>query len=63
MFYTSINFNTINYLRDRFFYKDRVTLLILKELRHKDKIKRTYSQTVFNINKYKIKRVTLKARN
>jgi hypothetical protein len=43
MLYTSINLNTINYLRNRLFYKNRATLLILKELRYKDKVKRTYS--------------------
>jgi hypothetical protein len=43
MLYININFNTINYLRDRLFYKNKATLLILKELRHRDKIKRTYN--------------------
>jgi hypothetical protein len=43
MFYININFNTINYLRNRFFYKNKATLFILKELRYRNKIKRTYN--------------------
>jgi hypothetical protein len=36
MFHIKINFNTINYLRNRVFFKDRAPFLLLKELRHKD---------------------------
>jgi hypothetical protein len=42
MFSISINKNIINILRNRVFYKGRLFLFILKELRHKDKVKRTY---------------------
>ena len=38
MFNTNINLKLTNYLRDRFFNKDKVTLLIYKELRHRDKV-------------------------
>jgi hypothetical protein len=40
---TSINKNTINKLRNRLFYKGRLSLLMLKELGYRDKVKRTYS--------------------
>jgi hypothetical protein len=43
MFNTSINENIINILRNRVFYKGRLFFLILKELRYRDKVKRTYS--------------------
>jgi hypothetical protein len=43
MLYININFNIINYLRNKLFYKNKATLFILKELRYKDKIKRTYN--------------------
>ena len=59
----NINENIINILRDRVFYQNRLPLLILKELRYRDKIKRTYSQTVFNISKNKINGLALKTRN
>jgi hypothetical protein len=42
MFYIRINFNTINYLRDKVFFKDKAFFLLLKELRYKDKVKETY---------------------
>jgi hypothetical protein len=34
-----------------------------KELRHRDKIKRTYSRIVLNINKNKVDGLTLKTKN
>jgi hypothetical protein len=35
MFYIRINFNIINYLRDKVFLKNRAFFLLLKELRHR----------------------------
>jgi hypothetical protein len=36
IFRTRINFNTIDYLRDRVFLKDKASFLLLKELRYRD---------------------------
>jgi hypothetical protein len=63
MFYTNINLNITYYLRDRVFLKNKTTFLIYKELRHRDKIKGTYSWTVFNISKNKSKGLAIKTRN
>jgi hypothetical protein len=43
MLSTSINKNTINKLRDRLFYKSRLSFFILKELEYRNKVKETYS--------------------
>jgi hypothetical protein len=45
------------------FYKSRLSLLILKELRYKDKIKRTYSWIILNISKNKVNGFAFKTRN
>jgi hypothetical protein len=42
MFSIRINFNTVDYLRNQVFLKNRASFLLSKELRHRDKIKRTY---------------------
>jgi hypothetical protein len=63
MFYISINLNITYYLRDRVFLKNRATFLIYKELRHRDKIKGTYSWIIFNINKNKSKGLAIRTRN
>jgi len=34
-----------------------------KELRHRNKVKRTYSRTILNINENKVDRLAFKARN
>jgi hypothetical protein len=43
MFSININKNIINILRNKVFYKGRLSLFILKELRYRDKVKRTYN--------------------
>jgi hypothetical protein len=43
MFSTSINKNIINILGNKVFYKSRLSLFILKKLKYRDKIKRTYN--------------------
>jgi hypothetical protein len=63
IFNISINKNIINILRNRVFYKGRLSLLILKELRHRDKVERTYNWTVFNINKNKVNSLAFKTKN
>jgi hypothetical protein len=63
MFSININKNIINILRNEVFYKGRLSLLILKELKHRDKVKRTYSRTILNINENKVNSLTLKTRN
>jgi hypothetical protein len=63
MFSISINENIINILRNGVFYKGRLSLLILKELRYKDKVKRTYNWIVLNISKNKVNSLALKTRN
>ena len=63
MLNTSINENIINILRDKVFYQSRLPLFILKELRYRDKIKRTYSQIILNIGENKVNSLALKTRN
>jgi hypothetical protein len=45
------------------FYKGKLSLLILKELRHRDKVKRTYSRTILNISKNKVNSLALRTKN
>ena len=45
------------------FCKGRLSLLVSKELRYRDKVKRTYSRTIFNISENKVNSLALRTRN
>jgi hypothetical protein len=60
---TSIDKNTIDEPRDGLFREGRLSLLVSKELGHRDEVERTHSRTVFDIGENKVDRLALGARD